>query len=162
MEAFDLTKQKLDEKMREVMLLHSYFENTFGYLEHSDRADDALAAVRALEGDGLVEEIYTWRIGDEETEAPVDIVFDLRFLSFHIDHASRHTGLDEPIQRALAQHPQFASLMKRVRDEVRESGAHRIAFRCRHGKHRSVGFAELARTLLWPSAVVRHRRINLP
>ena len=144
--------------MREVMLLHSYFENTYGYLKQGESADDALAAVRALEGDGLVDEIYTWRVGDEE--ALVDIVFDVSFLSFHIDHASRYTGLDEPIQHALANHPQFESLMRRVRDEVRESGAHRIAFRCRHGKHRSVGFAELARALLWPSAVVRHRRIG--
>ena len=144
--------------MREVMLLHSYFENTFGYLEHSNSADGALAVVREFEGDDLVKEIYTWRIGDKGDL--VDIVFDVSFLSFQIDHASRYTGLDEPIQRALAQHPQFESLMKRVRDEVRESCAHRIAFRCRHGKHRSVGFAELSRKLLWPSAVVHHRRIS--
>ena len=140
--------------MREVMLLRSYFENTFGHLERSD-ADDAIAAVRALDA-SPVDEIHTWRVGDEG--APVDVVFDVSFLSFRIDHASRLTGRDAPIQRALARHPQFEALMTRVRDEVRAGGARRIAFRCRHGRHRSVGFAELARALLWPSAVVRHRR----
>ena len=41
-------------------------------------------------------------IENSTAAALVDIVFDVSFLSFQIDHASRYTGLDEPIQRSEA------------------------------------------------------------
>lgn len=82
-----------------------------------------------------------------------DLVFDLRFLrNPHWDNELRPmTGLDQPVSDYVAQDPEYAEAMMKIRDLLgfllplyeRQGKAYvNIAFGCTGGRHRSVHVAE--------------------
>ncbi|MBJ2152553.1 RNase adapter RapZ [Paracoccus sp. IB05] len=104
----------------------------------------------------------------------VDMVFDCRFLKNpHWNPALRALdGRDPAVQAFLAQDPNFAPFLDRVRDlvefllpaQVGEGKAHlAIGFGCTGGQHRSVAIAELMGSALaqagWPVSK-RHRELE--
>ncbi|WP_112311911.1 RNase adapter RapZ [Pseudogemmobacter bohemicus] len=104
----------------------------------------------------------------------VDMVFDCRFLKNpHWNPALRALdGRDHDVQSFLAQDPNFAPFLDRVRDltefllpaQVDEGKAHlAIGFGCTGGQHRSVAMVELMGSALaqagWPVSK-RHRELE--
>ena len=103
-----------------------------------------------------------------------DLVFDVRFLANpHYDPVLRPlTGLDEPVQQAIAADPDFPAYFDRLtallelslpRHAVEGKSYFTIAFGCTGGKHRSVYLAEAVAARLgkiFRTVHVTHRELE--
>jgi len=65
-------------------------------------------------------------------------------------------GRDDFIQLAIMKHPKFEILMEQICDEIENNDLNCISFVCNHGKHRSVGFAEIIHKYYYSKAQLVH------
>ena len=103
--------------------------------------------------------IYSWGVKKDKKEVDCDIIFDLRKFQTKIDEdIDVHTinGLNNIIQNSIILHPKFLELIEIVIKHIEIENPKEIAFICNHGKHRSVGWAELLRKLYYKKATIKH------
>ena len=102
--------------------------------------------------------IYTWGI-KKSSGIDCDITFDLTSFQTKLDdNLDVHSlnGFSKEIQDSIILHPKFIELIKKVVSMVEINSPHTIGFFCNHGKHRSVGWAELIKKYYYTRAKVKH------
>ena len=88
-----------------------------------------------------------------------DIIFDLTKFQTKIDKdidVQTINGLSDIIQDSIICHPKFLELIEIVVSNIETENPKNIAFICNHGKHRSVGWAELLQKLYYNKSIVKH------
>ena len=103
--------------------------------------------------------IYSWGVKKDKKEVDCDLLFDLRKFQTKIDKdidVHLINGLSNIIQESIILHPKFLELIEIVIKQIEIENPKEIAFICNHGKHRSVGWAELLQKLFYKNAVVKH------
>ncbi len=65
-------------------------------------------------------------------------------------------GRDEEIQNSIIQHPLFTELLHKIIEEIETNNPREISFFCNHGKHRSVGWAEILKKYYYPNSIIKH------
>ena len=102
--------------------------------------------------------INTWGI-KKPFSKECDIIFDLTKFQTKIDKnidVQMITGLTDIIQYSIINHPKFLELVERVLYIIETENPKDIGFICNHGKHRSVGWAELLKKLYYKNAKIKH------
>jgi RNase adaptor protein for sRNA GlmZ degradation len=96
----------------------------------------------------------------EHKEPKCDIIFDVSIFSTKIEKTDikKLNGKDEIIQNAIIQHPIYNILIETVIREIEQNDFKVISFVCNHGKHRSVGWAEILKNFYYPNAKIKHLR----
>ena len=103
--------------------------------------------------------IYSWGIKKDHDHKECDLIFDLtKFqtkISKDID-VQTITGMSDTIQNSIIHHPKFLELIEHVVTKIETTNPTHIAFICNHGKHRSVAWAELLKTLYYNKSIIKH------
>ena len=103
-------------------------------------------------------QIYTWGI-QKHQEPKCSISFDLTKFTSKTDKDIRNLdGRDEEIQISIINHPKYNELIEKIINEIEENNITTISFFCNHGKHRSVGFAEILKKYYYEKSVIKHLR----
>lgn len=140
-----------------VVLIYEDYENEFGFVERDDLSDPIVPCTVERKKDRHLR-IFTW--GLRKHDAPAcQIHFDVSKFYTHVDPSvdvRQLTGLDTEIQEAIVRHPRFGDLVVRIVATVEENDLSSISFACAHGKHRSVGWAEIIKTHYYPRATTYH------
>ena len=102
--------------------------------------------------------IYTW--GEKKHQEPnCSISFDLTKFTSKTDKDIRNLdGRDEEIQISIINHPKYNELIEKIINVIEENNVTTISFFCNHGKHRSVGFAEILKKYYYEQSVIKHLR----
>ncbi len=105
--------------------------------------------------------IYSWGIIKHE-EPKCEISFDVTKFTTKTDnkHIKLLDGRSDEIQISIIQHPLFKELIKKIINEIEENNYMEISFFCNHGKHRSVGWAEILKKHYYENSVIKHVRFN--
>ena len=102
--------------------------------------------------------IYTWGINKHQ-EPKCSISFDLtQFTSKTEKDIRKLDGRDEEIQISIINHPKYNELIEKIINEIEEKNVTTISFFCNHGKHRSVGFAEILKKYYYKKSIIKHLR----
>lgn len=102
--------------------------------------------------------IYTWGIMKHQ-EPECELSFDLtKFTSKTDKDIKKMDGRDEEIQISILQHPKYNELVEKIVNEIENNDAKNISFFCNHGKHRSVGFAEILKKYYYQNSIISHLR----
>ena len=101
--------------------------------------------------------IYSWGIL-RHAEPKCEISFDLTKFTTKTDikDIRKFDGRDEEIQHSIIQHPLFTELIKKIIEEIETNNSTEISFFCNHGKHRSVGWAEILKKYYYPNSIIKH------
>jgi len=103
--------------------------------------------------------IYSWGIKKDHDHMDCDLIFDLTqfqtIISKDID-VKTITGLSDTIQNSIIHHPLFLEIIEHVVTYIETENSTHIAFVCNHGKHRSVAWAELLKTLYYNKSSIKH------
>ena len=102
--------------------------------------------------------INTWGI-KKPFVAECDVIFDLTKFQTKIDKdidVQTITGLTDIIQDSIICHPKFLDIIEKVVNVIETENPKNIGFICNHGKHRSVGWAELLKKLYYKHAKIKH------
>lgn len=103
--------------------------------------------------------IYSWGIHNSIDRPSVDVIFDVSKFVTNIEGSVKNkTGLDKDIQQSIMNHPRFEMLVDCILDNIYDVKT--IAFVCNHGKHRSVGWAEILKQCYCAEATTIHLDIN--
>ena len=62
----------------------------------------------------------------------------------------------EEMKKFKIQHPLFAELLQKIIEEIEMNNSTEISFFCNHGKHRSVGWAEILKKYYYPNSIIKH------
>jgi len=103
--------------------------------------------------------IFSWGIKKDKKSVNCDIIFDLTKFQTKIDKdidVQTINGLSDIIQDSIICHPKFLELIEIVVSNIETENPKNIAFICNHGKHRSVGWAELLQKLYYNKSIVKH------
>jgi RNase adaptor protein for sRNA GlmZ degradation len=105
--------------------------------------------------------IYSWGIIKHE-EPKCELSFDLTKFTTKTDNKDIKSldGRDDEIQISIIRHPLFKELIKKIINEIEENNYMEISFFCNHGKHRSVGWAEILKKHYYENSVIKHVRFN--
>ena len=140
-----------------VVLIYEDYENEFGFVEREDLTDPNVPCTVERNKDRDLR-IFTW--GLRKHDAPAcQMHFDVSKFYTHIDptvDVRSLTGLDAEIQDAIVRHPRFGDLVVRIVETIEENNLSSISFACAHGKHRSVGWAEIIKAHYYPRATTHH------
>ena len=100
--------------------------------------------------------IYSWGIM-RHVEPKCEISFDLTKFTTKTDikDIKLVDGRDVEIQNSIIQHPLFTELLHKIIEEIETNNPREISFFCNHGKHRSVGWAEILKKY-YPNSIIRH------
>ena len=100
--------------------------------------------------------IYSWGILRHD-EPKCEISFDLTKFTTKTDikDIKLFDGRDVEIQNSIIQHPLFTELLKKIIEEIETNNSTKISFFCNHGKHRSVGWAEILKKY-YPNSIIKH------
>ena len=99
--------------------------------------------------------IYSWGIM-RHVEPKCEISFDLtKFTTKTIKDIKLVDGRDVEIQNSIIQHPLFTELLHKIIEEIETNNPREISFFCNHGKHRSVGWAEILKKY-YPNSIIKH------
>ena len=100
--------------------------------------------------------IYSWGILRHD-EPPCEISFDLTKFTTKTDikDIKLFDGRDVEIQNSIIQHPLFTELLHKIIEEIETNNSREISFFCNHGKHRSVGWAEILKKY-YPNSIIKH------
>ena len=101
--------------------------------------------------------IYSWGIL-KHAEPKCEISFDLTKFTTKTDikDVKLFDGRNEEIQNSIIQHPLFAELVQKIIEEIETNNPIEISFFCNHGKHRSVGWAEILKKYYYPNSIIKH------
>ena len=152
-----------------IKLVYDFYENELGIVYDAGHktevsVDSVLSQLptkideRAIDKDRRLT-IYSWGVKKDKKAVDCDLIFDLRKFQTKIDKdldVHKLTGLSPVIQDSIVLHPKFLELAETILTHVESENPGDIAFICNHGKHRSVGWAELLRKLFYDKATVRH------
>ena len=100
--------------------------------------------------------IYSWGILRHD-EPKCEISFDLTKFTTKTDikDIKLFDGRDVEIQNSIIQHPLFTELLHKIIEEIETNNSTKISFFCNHGKHRSVGWAEILKKY-YPNSIIKH------
>jgi RNase adaptor protein for sRNA GlmZ degradation len=104
--------------------------------------------------------IHTW--GEKKHDEPdCQTTFDVTKFSTKTDKDIRNIdGRHESIQNAIIQHPIYDILIETIIREIEDNNLEKISFVCNHGKHRSVGWAEILKKFYYKNSEVKHVRFK--
>jgi len=156
-------------KNKIIKLVHDKYENEVGVLydvETNELEKDLTKILEQLPtkiGDieintDRVININTWGI-KKPFVAECDVIFDLTKFQTKIDKnidVQTLTGLTDIIQDSIIYHPKFLDIIEKVVYVIETENPKNIGFICNHGKHRSVGWAELLKKLYYKHAKIKH------
>jgi RNase adaptor protein for sRNA GlmZ degradation len=155
--------------MKPIKLIYDKYENDLGlyYENMPDSENELITMILNLLPQFInnkpinlkrVIKIYTWGI-KKTTGIETDITFDLTTFQTKIDPSlDVHSlnGLSEEIQNSIILHPKFINIITRIITMIEMENPRTIGFFCNHGKHRSVGWAELIKKYYYTDAKIKH------
>ena len=155
--------------MKPIKLIYDKYENDLGLYYYNmpysenELITEILKLLPRFINDKLVNrerviKIYTWGI-KKTTGIQTDITFDLTTFQTKIDPSlDIHSlnGLSEEIQNSIILHPKFIDIITRIITMIEIEKPRTIGFFCNHGKHRSVGWAELIKKYYYTNAKIKH------
>ena len=103
--------------------------------------------------------IYTYGEKNTNHKKPkCQVIFDVSSFATKIEKTDikKYDGRDQIIQNAIIQHPIFDILIENVINEIEKDNLNTISFVCNHGKHRSVGWAEILKKYYYKFSKVVH------
>ena len=139
--------------IRTVVLIHERHENEeWGFREDKER-NSHQPLYRFKNPNPLT--IYSWGVHKKIDRPEVDVIFDVtKFVTTIDGNVKNKTGLDEDIQQSIMNHPRYEMLVDCILDNIYDVKS--IAFICNHGKHRSVGWAEIIKKHYCVKAKINH------
>ncbi len=160
---------------KRIKLIHNRKENEASYyygFEYTDKINNdykeiinkSLQELRFDKNRKL--KIYTWGEKNKDTKEPkCQVTFDLINFSTKIADISKkevnkYTGKDEMIQNSIIQHPAYNLLIEKIITQIENNNLNEISFVCNHGKHRSVGFAEILKKYYYINSNLFHSNFN--
>ena len=156
------------KKNKIIKLVHDKYENEFGvsYFQNNEIVIDKTKILENLPtkiGDIDIKidrsiNIHTWGI-KKPFSAECDVIFDLTKFQTKIDKeidVQTITGLTDIIQDSIICHPKFLDIVEKIVDIIETENSKDVGFICNHGKHRSVGWAELVKKLYYKNAKIKH------
>tara|TARA_Y100001933_G_C18761191_1_gene464112 strand:- start:135 stop:605 length:471 start_codon:yes stop_codon:yes gene_type:complete len=152
-----------------IELIHNYKENDPVYygFEFTEKTDiDYKNILEKTFSENIYNtdrELYIYSWGKmKHTEPKCEVSFDLTKFTTKIgvENVKNLDGRDEKIIISILRHPAFDLLMESVIKEIEENNRSEISFFCNHGKHRSVGWAEIVKKYYYPKSIVKHLRFN--
>ena len=155
--------------MKPIKLIYNKYENDLGlYYDDMPESENELKTEilnllpqyidNRLVNRERVIKIYTWGI-KKSTGIQTDITFDLTTFQTKIDPSlDVHSlnGLSEEIQNSIILHPKFNDIITKIITIIETENPCTIGFFCNHGKHRSVGWAELIKKYYYTNAKIKH------
>ena len=159
----------MKNKIIKCKLVHDKYENEVGVLyddETNELEKDLTKIIEQLptkiddieiNTDRAIN-INTWGI-KKPFVAECDVIFDLTKFQTKIDKdidVQTITGLTDIIQDSIICHPKFLDIIEKVVNVIETENPKNIGFICNHGKHRSVGWAELLKKLYYKHAKIKH------
>ena len=141
---------------RTIVLIHDRHENEdWGFRNEKDRLQHE-PVYRFKNPKPMT--IYSWGVKKNIPRPTVDIIFDVtKFVTSMEGNIKGKTGLDEDIQQSIMNHPRYEMLVDCILDDMTDVKT--IAFVCNHGKHRSVGWAEIIKQHYYVDATIKHEDI---
>ena len=103
--------------------------------------------------------IYTYGEKNTNHKKPkCQVIFDVSTFATKIEKTDikKYDGRDQIIQNAIIQHPIFDILIENVITEIEKNNFDTISFVCNHGKHRSVGWAEILKKYYYQFSKIKH------
>ena len=107
--------------------------------------------------------IFTYGYKLKEHSTPkCQVIFDVSTFATKIEKTDikKYDGRDQIIQNAIIQHPIFDILIENVINEIEKGNLNSISFVCNHGKHRSVGWAEILKKYYYPFSNIKHLKFK--
>jgi len=155
--------------MKTIKLIYDKYENDIGVLydEKNEIEMDKTKIVDNLPtkindiniNSNRLLNIFSWGIKKDKKSVNCDIIFDLTKFQTKINKdidVQTINGLSDIIQDSIICHPKFLELIEIVVSNIETENPKNIAFICNHGKHRSVGWAELLQKLYYNKSIVKH------
>jgi RNase adaptor protein for sRNA GlmZ degradation len=146
---------------KKIKLIYELYENAYHGFEQDTKIDvDSNKIVESIK-DVIYDKnrkliIYSWGILRHD-EPPCEISFDLTKFTTKTDikDIKLFDGRDVEIQNSIIQHPLFTELLHKIIEEIETNNSTKISFFCNHGKHRSVGWAEILKKY-YPNSIIKH------
>jgi len=155
--------------MKTIKLIYDKYENDMGVLydEKNEIEMDKTKIVDNLPrkindidiNSNRLLNIFSWGIKKDKKSVNCDIIFDLTKFQTKINKdidVQTINGLSDIIQDSIICHPKFLELIEIVVSNIETENPKNIAFICNHGKHRSVGWAELLQKLYYNKSIIKH------
>lgn len=162
-------KNKKISKNKVIKLIYDNYENDIGIVYDVDKKNETNTEIilnnlpKKVDNKDINKNrnliIYSWGVKKDKKEVNCDLIFDLRKFQTKIDKdidIYTINGLNNIIQDSIVLHPKFLELIEIVIKHIETENPKEIAFICNHGKHRSVGWAELLQKLYYKNSVVKH------
>ena len=162
-------KKKQIIKNKVIKLTNDNYENDIGITQDYENKNEVNINIilnnlpKKIDNKDIIKNrnliIYSWGVKKDKKEVDCDLLFDLRKFQTKIDKdidVHLINGLSNIIQDSIILHPKFLELIEIVIKQIEIENPKEIAFICNHGKHRSVGWAELLQKLFYKNAVVKH------
>ena len=150
---------------KKIKLIYDFYENNNAYhgfeeetkiveFDYNKILLDSIKDVMYDKNRKLI--IYSWGIMRHD-EPKCEISFDLTKFTTktNIKDIKLFDGRDVEIQNSIIQHPLFTELLHKIIEEIETNNSREISFFCNHGKHRSVGWAEILKKY-YPNSVIKH------
>ena len=149
------------QSSKKIKLIYDLYENDYHGFEQNTKIDvDSNKIVESIK-DVIYDKnrkliIYSWGILRHD-EPPCEISFDLTKFTTKTDikDIKLFDGRDVEIQNSIIQHPLFTELLHKIIEEIETNNPREISFFCNHGKHRSVGWAEILKKY-YPNSIIKH------
>ena len=141
---------------KRIILIHEKYENDFGFVNKDENNNIIIPKYNNDKNRKL--KIYTW--GEKiskNIKQDCNLIFDVsKFFCKNNGDIRNLNGTDELIQRSIINHPRFSDLAEKIVKSIEENNSNIISFVCNHGKHRSVGWAEIIKKLYYPKSTLYH------
>ena len=161
---YNINKMQSSQKIK---LIYDFYENDIAYdgfeqeakidnnFDHNKILLDSIKNVMYSKNRKL--KIYSWGILRHD-EPKCEISFDLTKFTTKTDikDVKLFDGRDDAIQNSIIRHPLFTELIKKIIEEIETTNSTEISFFCNHGKHRSVGWAEILKKYYYPNSIIKH------
>ena len=156
------------QNSKKIKLIYDFYQNDMAYnyngfkpeLESNDDFDyekiisDSIKDITYNKDRKL--KIYSWGVL-RHNEPKCDISFDLtKFIAKTNVKIKYLDGRNTEIQNSIIRHPLFSELVQKIIEEIETNKSTRISFFCNHGKHRSVGWAEILKKHYYPNSIIEH------
>ena len=155
--------------MKTIKLIYDKYENDMGVLydekneiemDKTKIVDNLPTKINDIDiNSNRLLNIFSWGIKKDKKSVNCDIIFDLTKFQTKINKdidVQTINGLSDIIQDSIICHPKFLELIEIVVSNIETENPKNIAFICNHGKHRSVGWAELLQKLYYNKSIVKH------
>jgi len=155
--------------MKTIKLIYDKYENDIGVLydekneiemDKTKIVDNLPTKINDIDiNSNRLLNIFSWGIKKDKKSVNCDIIFDLTKFQTKINKdidVQTINGLSDIIQDSIICHPKFLELIEIVVSNIETENPKNIAFICNHGKHRSVGWAELLQKLYYNKSIVKH------